>query len=45
MIFINTRSPEERVQLLKQMNEIQEMDDDADEVLSIEQIYTKTYQP
>ena len=45
VIFINTTPPEERVQLLKPMNEIQEMDDDADEVHSIEQIYTKTYQP
>ena len=32
VIFINTTPPEERVQLLKPMNEIEEMDDDSEEV-------------
>ena len=39
VIFINTRSPEERVQHLIAMDEIQEMDDDADEVHSIERMH------
>ena len=34
MIFINNTPPEERVQLLKPMNEIEEMDDDSEEVHS-----------
>ena len=34
VIFINTTPPEERVQLLKLMNEIEEMDDDLEEVHS-----------
>ena len=34
VIFINTTPPEERVQLLKPMNEIEEMDDDSEEVHS-----------
>ena len=34
VIFINTTPPEERVQLLKPMNEIKEMDDDSEEVHS-----------
>ena len=34
VIFINTTSPEERVQLLKPMNEIEELDDDSEEVHS-----------
>ena len=32
VIFINITPPEERVQLLKPMNEIEEMDDDSEEV-------------
>ena len=34
VIFINTTPPEERVQLLKPLNEIEEMDDDSEEVHS-----------
>ena len=34
VIFINTTPPEERVQLLKPMNEIEELDDDSEEVHS-----------
>ena len=34
VIFINITPPEERVQLLKPMNEIEEMDDDSEEVHS-----------
>ena len=34
VIFINTTPPDERVQLLKPMNEIDEMDDDSEEVHS-----------
>ena len=34
VIFINTTPPEERVQLLKPMNEIEEMDDNSEEVHS-----------
>jgi len=34
VIFINTTPPEERVQLLKPMTEIEEMDDDSEEVHS-----------
>ena len=34
VIFINTTPPEERVQLLKPMNEIEELDDDTEEVHS-----------
>lgn len=34
MIFINTSPPEDRVHLLKPMNEIEEMDDDSEEIHS-----------
>ena len=34
VIFINTSPPEERVQLLKPMNEIEEMEDDSEEIHS-----------
>ena len=34
VIFVNTTPPEERVQLLKPMNELEEMDDDSEEVHS-----------
>ena len=32
VVFINTAPPDERVQLLKQLNEIKEMEDDCEEV-------------
>ena len=32
IVFINTSPPEERVQLLKPINDIQEMDDDNEEI-------------
>ena len=34
VIFINTSPPEDRVHLLKPMNEIEEMDDDSEEIHS-----------
>jgi len=32
IVFINTTPPEERVQLLKPVNDIKEMDDDSEEI-------------
>jgi hypothetical protein len=32
IIFINTSPPEERVELLKPLNDIKEMDDDCEEI-------------